>query len=163
MFGPSNAFSPFCNADTAGPVDPRASLGVFGSAGSACHGLSRRPDRRGAAPVRWRAGSARNNRNAGCLPCAATLRAWCNVNPFLSIIVISQNSILLFAAIKSYIGDESAGHAPAWAPARRSDEEINAPHRHTYRQRLKRRHRPVDHTTERLAICARDGAGPIGL
>jgi hypothetical protein len=30
-------FSPFCNADTAGPVDPRASLGVFGSAGSACH------------------------------------------------------------------------------------------------------------------------------
>ena len=37
MFGPSNAFSPFCNADTAGPVDPRASRGVFGSAGSTCH------------------------------------------------------------------------------------------------------------------------------
>ncbi len=37
MFGPSNALSAFCNADTDGPVDPRASLGVFGSAGSACH------------------------------------------------------------------------------------------------------------------------------
>jgi hypothetical protein len=37
VFGPSNAFNPFCNADAAGPVDPRASLGVFGSAGRACH------------------------------------------------------------------------------------------------------------------------------
>src|SRR5262249_11505797 len=37
VFGPSNVFSPFCNADTTAPVDPRFTSCVFGSAGNAFH------------------------------------------------------------------------------------------------------------------------------
>jgi len=47
------------------------------------------------------------------------------------------------------------------APAGSSDEEPDAPHRHT---RVKRRQRPVVHPTERTAGRARDGrAVAIGL
>jgi len=41
-----------------------------------------------------------------------------------------------------------------------SDEEPDAPHRHKYR--VKRRRRPVAHPTERVADRARGRARPIG-